>query len=580
MGVNASGKPDLQQAPSRARGVGAGCLVEPSHDVRRVTGRDGPLPLDEPSGLWVHELDVEADEVASRARLHQPHLGGPECGLEGGVQRNRLVDDVRADLVGKAHRMGGVRAAELERLVSRERGRQPQIVEQARHVQRFGIRRQPRMDGYRCCDGPRPLAMAPQMVIVGLGRQRLRAPDQARVGRGPRVGLQRCRAANADALEGAPPPLTQLEPRKASGGAQDGTRGKGGSHVRNLAHGFDVCYDLVATISAKQELAVSQRIVDVWLRHGVTLLDVTGPIEVLATATQVLEAQGKPGGYRIRTRSPGGEPVRTSAGLTLTPDADTTGLLTEATAEDTLLLPGAYADASTDGEPDLLDTIARFPGRVLSVCAGSFRLAQAGRLDGRRATTHWLFTRRLARRFPKVEVEPDALWTRDGTTWTSAGVSAGIDLTLGLVEADLGRSLALHVARLLVLYLKRPGGQSQFSAVLSGQKAEASPLSELLVWMHDHPAADQRVPTLARRVGMSPRHFARVFVREVGETPAARVRRIRLSVARRMLEDDGRASLDEVAQRSGFGSLEALRRAFVNELGVPPGAYRNRFATP
>lgn len=319
------------------------------------------------------------------------------------------------------------------------------------------------------------------------------------------------------------------------------------------------------------------RPVHVWLRADLQLLDVTGPVEVLSTASRVATFHGRGDGYAIEVCSPGARAVRTAAGITLQADADTAGLLERAGAASTLLVPGAFADGTVAAAPELLDAIARFPGRVVSICAGAFQLARAGRLEGRRATTHWLFTGPLAARFPGIDVEPDALWVRDGDVWTSAGVSAGIDLALALVEADLGREVALEVARLLVLHLKRPGGQSQFSAVLDAQRTEASPVGELIVWMHDHPDADLRVPVLARRVGMSPRHFARVFVRHTGQTPAVLVRQIRLAAARRMLEDDGRASLVEIAERSGHGSVESLRRAFVRALGVPPGAYRDRF---
>lgn len=321
------------------------------------------------------------------------------------------------------------------------------------------------------------------------------------------------------------------------------------------------------------------RVVHVLLRADLQLLDVTGPVDVLSTASRVTAFHGRGDAYAIETCSPGAAPVRTAAGVTLHAEADTAGLPDRATPASTLLVPGAFADASDAASADVLDVIARYPGRVVSICAAAFQLARAGRLDGRRATTHWLFTERLARKFPTVDVEPDALWVRDGDVWTSAGVSAGIDLALALVEADLGRGVALEVARLLVLHVKRPGGQSQFSAVLDAQGGEESPLGELLVWMHDHPAADLRVAALARRVAMSPRHFARVFLLHTGQTPAALVRQLRLAAARRTLEDDGRASLAEVAERTGHGSLESLRRAFVRELGVSPGEYRDRFGS-
>lgn len=318
----------------------------------------------------------------------------------------------------------------------------------------------------------------------------------------------------------------------------------------------------------------SARGVYVWLRPGLQLLDVAGPVDVLTSASRLLVARGQPPAYALGLAAPGLCPVRTAAGLTLSPDTDTAGLVDLATPRDTLLVPGAFEDPQTPAEPDLLDALARWPGRVASICTGAFRLAAAGLLDGRRATTHWLFARRLAEAHGAVRVEPDALWVRDGEVWTSAGVSAGIDLALALVEVDLGRAVAIEVARLLVLPMKRSGAQPQRSPLLDAQLGESSPLGELLVWMHDHPHADLSVPALARRVGMSPRHFARVFAQHTGTTPAAMVKELRLRAACRLLEDDARASLEQIAERSGHGTAESLRRAFVRGFGVPPAAWR------
>ena len=184
----------------------------------------------------------------------------------------------------------------------------------------------------------------------------------------------------------------------------------------------------------------------------------------------------------------------------------------------------------------------------------------------------------MRQRFPKVDVDVDALWVRDGPVWTSAGVSAGIDLALAMVEADLGRAVAVEVARLLVLFMKRPGGQSQFSPVLEGQRHEDDVWGDLLRSIHERPDADLRVEALAQRMAMSPRHFARRFVDVMGKTPAQAVREIRIEVARRLLEQDADLGMDEVAARSGLGTAESLRRHFVQALGIPPGAYRDRFA--
>ncbi|MEM9074566.1 MAG: helix-turn-helix domain-containing protein [Myxococcota bacterium] len=314
-----------------------------------------------------------------------------------------------------------------------------------------------------------------------------------------------------------------------------------------------------------------------WLREGVQLLDVAGPAEVFSSTTRYLEATGRAAGYRLSYVSPGTAPVRSAAGLVLHADADAAPLVRRRSARATLVIPGLLNDPDTEPSPLLLRAVRRWPGRLASVCAGSWRLAQAGRLDGHRATTHWLLVDRMRRHFPAIHVEGDALWTHDGSVWTSAGVSAGIDLALALVEHDFGREVALDVARLLVLYMKRPGGQSQFSSVLASQRCDHDRIAELLTWMEGHPAADLRVPALSSRVGMSPRNFARVFRRTVRATPAEKVRQIRLEAARRILEDDREASLAEVAARSGFGSAESLRRQFGKSLGVSPGAYRARF---
>ena len=214
--------------------------------------------------------------------------------------------------------------------------------------------------------------------------------------------------------------------------------------------------------------------------------------------------------------------------------------------------------------------------RLASVCSGTFLLAEAGLLDGRRATTHWRVCDELAHRYPKITVERDPIFVGDRGVYTSAGVTAGMDLALALVEEDHGRELALRVARQLVMFLKRPGGQSQFSAQLAVQAADREPLRELQAWIADHLDADLSVAELASQVAMSERNFARVFTREVGLTAARFVERARVEGARRRLEEstDG---VEMIAARCGFGSAEVMRRAFLRLLGVPPSAYRGRF---
>ncbi|NKQ23369.1 GlxA family transcriptional regulator [Streptomyces galbus] len=311
-----------------------------------------------------------------------------------------------------------------------------------------------------------------------------------------------------------------------------------------------------------------QRTVLVVLFDGVQSLDVTGPLEVFAGAER-----HTPGTYRIRTASLDGAPVRTSSGLTLVPD----GSLTGAPAPHTLLVPGG--EGTREPDPELTAWLrAHGPRarRLVSVCTGAILLAGAGLLDGRRVTTHWSHCAALARDHPAVTVDPDPVYVRDGHVFTSAGVTAGIDLALALVEEDLGRDTALTVARHLVVFLRRPGNQAQFSAQLAAQTARRDPLREVQRWITEHPADDLSVEALAARPRLSPRHFARAFREETGTTPGRYVDRVRLEHARRLLEDtaDG---VEEISRASGYGTPEAMRRAFVKALGAPPAEYRRRF---
>ncbi|MEU8972196.1 GlxA family transcriptional regulator [Streptomyces monashensis] len=304
------------------------------------------------------------------------------------------------------------------------------------------------------------------------------------------------------------------------------------------------------------------------LFDGVQSLDVTGPMEVFAGAEK-----HTPGSYRIRTASLDGGPVRTSSGLTLVPD----GALTAASDPHTLVVPGGSGTRAPD--PRLIDWLrAHGPRarRLVSVCTGAILLAAAGLLDGRRATTHWAYCDQLARDHPAVTVEPDPIYVRDAEVATSAGVTSGIDLALALVEEDLDRDVALDIARHLVVFLRRPGNQAQFSAQLAAQTAQRAPLREVQRWITEHPAGDLTVDSLAARARLSPRHFARAFREETGTSPGRYVDRVRLEHARRLLEDtaDG---IEEIARAGGYGTPEAMRRAFLRALGTPPAEYRRRF---
>ncbi|MEU2116257.1 DJ-1/PfpI family protein [Streptomyces sp. NPDC016459] len=318
---------------------------------------------------------------------------------------------------------------------------------------------------------------------------------------------------------------------------------------------------------------MTQRPVLVVLFDGAQSLDVTGPFEVFAGAGR---AAGDPSAYTLRTASLDGGPVRTHSGLRLLPDST----LAEAVASSpphTLVVPGG--EGTRDPDPALIDwlrTHAPSAGRLVSVCTGALLLAEAGLLDGHRATTHWATCDHLARHYPEVEVDPDPIFVRDGRLSTSAGVTAGIDLALALVEEDLGRDVALTVARHLVVFLRRPGNQAQFSAQLSAQTARREPLRDLQQWITEHPEADLSVDALAARARLSPRHFARAFHAETGTPPGRYVDRVRLEHARRLLEDTSRG-VEEVARASGYGTPEAMRRAFLKALGTAPAEYRRRF---
>jgi transcriptional regulator GlxA family with amidase domain len=309
------------------------------------------------------------------------------------------------------------------------------------------------------------------------------------------------------------------------------------------------------------------------------ILDVVGPLEVFSRAARVLSDEGRrgPDPYRVEVLARRAGPVVTSSSLAIVA-ARAYGAVRGGI--DTLMVAGGRGvdGALADGAlVRWLRQMAPKAGRVASVCTGAFLLAEAGLLDGKSVTTHWSKVGKLAERYPRLTVDPDPIFIPQGRVWTSAGVTAGMDLALALVEEDHGRDLAARVARELVLFLKRPGGQAQFSEQLQTQLSDREPIADLQAWIADHPAADLSVAALARRAAMSPRNFARVFLRTVGVTPAEHVERVRLEAARRRLEESD-ANVDEVASQCGFGTRESLRRAFQRSLRVSPTAYRSRFA--
>jgi transcriptional regulator GlxA family with amidase domain len=310
----------------------------------------------------------------------------------------------------------------------------------------------------------------------------------------------------------------------------------------------------------------------------VQILDVTGPLEVFARTARWLvdQGRGRRPAYTVELLAAHRGLTRSSSGLELVVRRSFTDVQR---GIDTLLVAGGVGRRRAPSDRLLvrwLRRIAPHVRRLASVCTGAFLLAEAGLLDGRRATTHWGACRELADRYPHVAVEADPIFVRDGRIYTSAGVTAGMDLALALVEEDHGREVALAVARELVMFLKRPGGQSQFSAQLMAQAADRQPIRELQGWIGEHPADDLSVAALARRAAMSVRNFARVFTCEVGMTPARFVERARVEAARRRLEESS-MGVEAVATQCGFSSAEIMRRAFLRTVRVNPAEYRHRF---
>ena len=310
---------------------------------------------------------------------------------------------------------------------------------------------------------------------------------------------------------------------------------------------------------------------------GVDLLDVTGPAEVFVAASNVVGRRRA--GYVVELAAPTRDPIRTSTGITLVPDL---ALDEVGPGIDTLLVAGAMtverngiAPVIDDDVVNWVERLAPQARRLASVCTGAHILAAAGLLDGLPATTHWGTADRLAADHPEVRVDPDPIFVRAGNTWTGAGVSSGMDLALALVSEDHGEQVALDVARWLVMYVKRPSGQSQFSVPLAQSAATRRNVDALRLWIRDNVAADLSAATLADRMHLSLRHFSRIFRAETGMTPAAFVEAARVEAARDLLETTDR-SLRDIAAACGLGSVETLHRAFRRCTGTTPAEYRRR----
>lgn len=312
---------------------------------------------------------------------------------------------------------------------------------------------------------------------------------------------------------------------------------------------------------------------------GTEILDLVGPLQVFVRAAEMFSRQnpGAPKIYSIEVATTSRQTsVVTNCGLRITAHKTYRRVRGEI---DTLLVAGGSAIENDEVGIDAVQWIRKVAGRVRrigSVCTGAMLLARAGLLDGRRTTTHWNWCQLLARNYPRVEVDPNPIFICDGNVYTSAGVTAGMDLALALVEEDHGSRLALQVARNLVLYLRRPGGQSQFSAALSLQLTDRKPLRELEAWVLGNLNKPLTVPALAERVAMSPRNFARVFTEEMKTTPAKFVERLRVEAARRRLEES-RNSLETIAAECGFGNVNSMRNVFQRTLKIAPGQYRRHF---
>jgi transcriptional regulator GlxA family with amidase domain len=312
---------------------------------------------------------------------------------------------------------------------------------------------------------------------------------------------------------------------------------------------------------------------------GTEMLDLVGPLQVFARASEIFARQN-PGtrplySVEVISASPH-RSLLTNCGVRLTAHKTHRELRGKV---DTLLVAGGSAIENDEVDPQVVRWLRKLCARVRrvgSVCTGAMLLARAGLLDGRRATTHWNWCEVLIRRAPRTEVDPDPIFVRDENVYTSAGVTAGMDLALALVEEDHGSRLALQVSRNLVLYLRRPGGQSQFSAALSLQMTDRKPLRELEAWVLDNLNKALTVPVLAQRVAMSPRNFARVFIKEMKTTPAKFVERLRVETARRRLEES-QNSMETIAGECGFGNVNSMRSVFQRTIKIPPGQYRRHF---
>lgn len=316
--------------------------------------------------------------------------------------------------------------------------------------------------------------------------------------------------------------------------------------------------------------------IDIIIYPGFKALEAVGALSVFQYANAHLTRRQRPGGYDVKLTSPAPGPVTAETGIPLHAEKKLSPLNVPHTA----IVVGAWdIEGAVATAPDIVEWLRSCAARLqrtVALCSGAFFLAQAGLLDGKRATTHWAVAERLQAQHPSVQLDADCIFVQQGTVWTSAGVTAGIDLALALVEQDFGADIALDVARDLVVYLRRQGGQSQFSTHLESHATQDQGMRELQGWMLENLDKELAIPELASRVAMSVRSFNRCFKQETGTTPTAFLMRARVEVARRMLEE-GNLPAKTVAASAGFNSYDAMRKAFQSVLGITPLVYRDRF---
>ncbi len=333
--------------------------------------------------------------------------------------------------------------------------------------------------------------------------------------------------------------------------------------------------DGMQTTSSKKKAGAPRQVVIAGF-DGAQILDITGPAEIFASVGQDRSAPA----YEVVLAGPRKSALSTTCGIDLSVDKAFGDFKAEDyRGIDTLVIAGGVGMRKNTSNAALMNFVtnaARHARRVTSVCTGAFVLAAAGLLDGKRAVTHWMYCNALEKNFPDITVDADAIYVRDGHVWTSAGVTAGMDLSLALIEEDLGRDVAIEIARQHVMFVMRPGGQSQFSAHLAAQQNHDRPFGDLLGWIAENVDKDLSVPSLARQAAMSERNFARQFTRETGTTPARFVEAARVQAARQLLEESARP-IDQIAFQSGFSNAERMRRTFHRHLGISPQDYRARF---